>query len=102
MCNISTDNPLFQAAGWFINPDVRLVTPEAGNVQNFTFSNCIAGDIFAPLDATGFNVSGLSGSITGTQGSLTNVVLQNCIAERIHSDSLEALVAGIALIPIDE
>lgn len=95
--NISSDNPNFSSFGFLIGTDNSDPIPFYSNGRNYSFSNCVASDISTSgKKAVGFFMAALTGNRIGEQGELANMVLENCIAERIQSATQTDLVAGIA------
>ena len=96
-CNIQSDSPYVNTVSGFeiLNLDFDKV-PEFGDVRNVTFLNCVASDISGVNDAVGFDFRAANGSLTGEQPVMTNIVLKDCIAEHIQSESDTAVVAGIS------
>ncbi len=99
-CNIFTDSPGYRGIGWLLasyqfNPSVF------PDMYNLTFSNCVASDITAGLEAYGIAAVVANTSRNGIQGLQINTTFENCIAERIQCDTSTQRVAGISASLID-
>ncbi len=96
-CNIQSDSPLVTTVAGFeiINFNFDHA-PEFGDVRNVTFSNCIASDITGVHEAIGYDFRAANASLTEDQSVMTNIVLQDCIIERIQGGSDSAIIAGIS------
>ncbi len=96
-CNIQSDSPLVTTVSGFeiinFNFDHE---PETGDVRNVAFSNCVSSDIVGLHDAVGYDFRATNATYTGEQSVMTNIVLQDCIAERIQGGADTAVVAGIS------
>ncbi|MBS0635824.1 MAG: hypothetical protein JSR37_10215 [Verrucomicrobia bacterium] len=96
-CNHQGVDSTYITSGYYIiafdgdSPGVQF-----SDADNITFQNCIASDIDGTYNAYGFFVGGGNLNIFAPQVVHNNMVLNSCIAERIHSTSDEAQVAGIA------
>ena len=97
-CNIIAENDNFWAAGFAIGTESdTLITPYSDGL-NWTLKNCIVSDIHTTStwqNAAGFELDALDQSTDGVQGAQWNIVVENCIAERISSATNTSTVAGI-------
>lgn len=96
--NIITTNPNFRVFGFILGTVAADPIPQFSNVRNISFNNCIASDLSGSKAVVGFDLFGGNDRTNriGEQPSLDNMVIQNCIAERISSSTSTEVVAGIA------
>ncbi len=94
--NIGTENPAYDCVGILVSVNLEDPTPFFGNVRNITLTNCVTGDITGLNRAVGIFLASENINQTAEQGSISNTVVENCIAERIRSSSSTELTAGIA------
>ncbi len=95
-CNIITTNLGYNAYGFSTGFSAIDPAFPFGNDYNLTFSKCVTSDIQGGKDAIGIDIFNRNRNHTGHQGSLANIVIENCISERISSSSSSLRVAGIA------
>ncbi len=96
-CNIQSDSPYVNiVAGFEIENFNFDHAPEFGDVRNVTFSNCVTSDITGVYEAIGYDFRATNATFTGEQSVMTNIVLQDCIAERIQGGTDSGVVAGIS------
>jgi hypothetical protein len=96
-CNIHVTAPNAIVAGFVTLADGS-DSPAAqfSDVNNVTFRNCIVSDISGQNATYGFFLGGDNVSVFGTQIVRKNMVVENCLAERISNTSSTFDVAGIA------
>lgn len=95
-CNIITENPNTDAYGFeLLTYPADPIFPIA-NVQNCTYRNCVISDITGGKEVMGFHIGATNVNNTGNQGSQLNIVIENCIVERMRSFSSTERTAGIA------
>ncbi len=73
--------------------------PSGGNNRHITYRNCVVSDIFGQQEVIGYAFGMSDGFIRVPRlgpGEVLNCIIENCIAERIHSaSSSDYIVAGI-------
>ena len=84
--NIINDS-FSDAFGFGIGTNSESTLPEFSSGRNITFLNCIASDIESNRRAIGIRLFGTADNNSGQEASLINMVVENCISERIHSTS---------------
>ncbi len=94
--NSFSEAPGDEAFGFFVALSLNDVLPEFGNIRNITFRDCVVSDITGASRVIGYFVPTDSSNLTGQPGVYANTVFENCIAERIRSNSSTQRVAGIA------
>ncbi|MCE5292997.1 MAG: hypothetical protein LLF94_00100 [Chlamydiales bacterium] len=94
--NIGTDNPFYDCFGIQVSTQPEDPIPEFSSSRNISIVNCVVSDISGVNKAVGIFNSVVDLDRIGEQATLSNMVVENCIAERIYSTSTTELVAGIA------
>jgi parallel beta-helix repeat protein len=94
--NITSTNGI--AIGFSIFTNLGDVPAEVGSVYNITFRKCVVSDVHGVTETHGI----LTGArytfpnFIGIGGITKNIVIQDCILERISSSSSSSKVAGIS------
>ncbi|MBS0638080.1 MAG: hypothetical protein JSS12_11265, partial [Verrucomicrobia bacterium] len=96
-CDTRSDSPYVNMVAGFEIDNFNIDhDPEFGDVRNVTFSNCVTSDISGVNDAVGYDFRATNATFTGKQSVMTNIVLEDCIAERIQGGTDSGVTAGIA------
>lgn len=97
-CNMMTTNLQCPAYGFKIGTNPRFDVLPGGPSRNVTLSNCVASDISGGTDSVGIWTFVRNRKFQGVQFTQVNIVIENCIAERISSlaSKSDNTVAGIA------
>ncbi len=95
-CNIHDNSPKRPVYGFDVSTFPQDPAYPYANNHNITFSNCTASDLSGNALCVGIALPVQSNNRTSKQGIQTNIVIENCIAERIYSRYNTDKVAGIA------
>lgn len=91
---IKTENPFYSARGWLISSFPQDPVPPFGDIANILFKDCFVSQIAATNDVFGiaFHVE----PSEGKSSILKNIVVEDCVVQRVFSSSSVGKVGGIA------
>ncbi|MBS0638112.1 MAG: hypothetical protein JSS12_11435, partial [Verrucomicrobia bacterium] len=93
-CN-NVNEALSDAFGFGLGTNAQDPLPPFANSANITFINCVVSDIESSRQSIGYRLFTSAFNRFGQQSTLSNLVFEGCIAERIVSSSTSQRVAGI-------
>ena len=95
--NITNDGPLGHVFGFWVESDASDPIPAYASLTDITFSNCVVSDVMnlRGTTAVGYFCGAAGQTRNGQQGQYRNAVFNNCIAERIYTNSTTSLCVGI-------
>ncbi len=100
--NIASNSPGVSGFGLIFATDPNDVQFTFGEVNNTVIDQCVISDIIGTRSAIGIAIPGSAGNRTGRQSQSSNVVVKNCVVERISSltNVITDVIAGIAVYDI--
>ncbi len=93
-CN-NVNEALSDAFGFGLGTNAQDPLPPFANSANITFINCVVSDIESSRQSIGYRLFTSAFNRFGEQSTLSDLVFEGCIAERIHSTTTSQRVAGI-------
>lgn len=96
--NNRSDNPEYRVFGFYTASDAAdPANSEFGATRNFTWQNCVVGDLSGPNDVFGYSHFTESASNDGVAAETGNAVFETCIAEHLRCTSTTGNVSGIRI-----